>query len=57
MTRLKESIDQYRNIKGIYFEMWTAAYHDFEQEIKEAKRLGLKYRIIDGQFYRERKKS
>lgn len=56
--RLKQSINQYRNIKGKYFEFWTAngGIDDFREEKEKAKKDGVSFRVIDGQFYREVKK-
>lgn len=51
---LKQSYNQYRQIKGKYFECWEFDSSRFEEQKEIAKKLGLAYRIIDGQFYRER---
>jgi hypothetical protein len=50
---LKQSRNQYRNIKGVYYEHWTSDASTFKIEKSEAKKLGLRTRIIDGQLYRE----
>lgn len=50
---VKDSCDQYRNIGGVRFECWTADSAEFYRERKEAKALGLRTRMIDGQLYRE----
>jgi len=58
MSNLKQSIDQYRNIKGKSYQMWTAAVGEdgtFAEEIQKAQEDKKSYRIIDGQFYRERR--
>ncbi len=52
---LKLSINQYRNIKGVYFENWSFDESKFEEFKAEAKKEGLKFRIIKGEFYREKK--
>ncbi len=52
--QVKQCIDQYRIIQGIYFEMWTACECDFKEEIAKAKSNGQRYRIIDRQLYLER---
>lgn len=56
MRRLKQSINQYRIIKGEYFEMRTANQALFLEEKEESRKLGFKFRIIDGQFYRQKQK-
>lgn len=50
---LKQSINQYRVIKGIRYEMYTSNPGEFAESKKWAKSLKLKYRIIDDQFYIE----
>jgi len=54
---LKDSIDCYRNIKikgkKIKFEQWTWNTEEFQSEREEAKELGLRTRIINGEMYRE----
>ncbi len=50
---MKQSRDQYRNIGGVHYIMWTADASQFDGAKLECKRLGIKYRVIDGQFYRE----
>ena len=49
----KNSCYCYRNINGVRFEQWTHIVEDFEKEKAEAKRLGLKTRIIKGELFRE----
>ena len=50
---VKDSIDQYRNIKGIHYECWTSDNNIFEQEKAKAKELNLKCRVIKGELYME----
>lgn len=50
---MKQSINQYRNINGIYFECFTSDPSKFEFCKKQCRERGLKYRIIDNQFYRQ----
>jgi len=50
---VKDSTDCYRNINGIHFEAWTSDTSAFVEERSKAKELGLKTRIINGEFYRE----
>lgn len=52
---VKDSINQYRNIGGVFFRCWTSDPSTFEAERTEAKRLGLKTRMINGELYREEK--
>jgi hypothetical protein len=50
---VKDSISQYRNINGKHYECLTCDNTIFEQLKSEAKQLGVGYRIIKGEFYRE----
>lgn len=52
---LKQSYNQYRNIKGKYYQFWTAngGADGFIEEKELAKKDGVAFRVIDGQFYRE----
>lgn len=50
---VKSSCNCYRNINGVHYEQWTHIVEDFEKEKAEAKKLGLKTRIIQGELYRE----
>lgn len=50
---MKQSIKMYRNIKGVYYQQWTFDSSLFDECKKECKELGLKYRIINGEFFRE----
>lgn len=50
---VKSSSDCYRNINGIHFECYTSNSDDFDRIKKEAKELGLKVRLINGELYRE----
>lgn len=52
---VKSSCDQYRNIKGVHYKCWTSDVSTFEHEKKEAKKNGLKYKIINEEFYLEKK--
>jgi len=52
---IKDSFDQYRNIGGVFFEFYSADQSTFAAIIEEAKRLGLKTRIIKHELYREKK--
>jgi len=53
MRNLKLSINQYRNINGLKFKCWTSNPAEFEELKKECKEQGLKFRIIDNQFYKQ----
>lgn len=56
MAQLKEHSKQYRNIKGVRYICWSAdsgENWDFAECKQEAKEKGLKYRIIEDQFYIE----
>jgi len=50
---VKDSCHCYRNINGIHYECWTADHNIFEDEKRKAKELGLKFRMIKGDLYRE----
>jgi hypothetical protein len=50
---VKDSLNMYRNIKGIYYQQWTCDNTIFEEEKKKAKELGLKCRLINGELFRE----
>ena len=52
---VKESTDQYRNIKGVHFIHWTSDTSIFAKEKSLAKIKGLKTRIIKGELYIEKK--
>lgn len=43
----------YRNIDGIRYEHYNSWESQFDADKKEAKRLGLKYRVINGEFFRQ----
>lgn len=53
----KDSINCYRNIiihgRKIFFELYTSDSSVFQIERFKAKKLGLKTRVINGEFYRE----
>lgn len=48
---LKQSDKQYRNIKGYLYKCHTSDPGEFKKSIEDAKKLYLKYRIIDNQLY------
>lgn len=50
---LKQSIKQYRNIKGVRFTFITANLAEIEEIRKECKLLKIQTRLIDGQLYKE----
>lgn len=52
---MKQSIKQYRNINGKYYYMETANPSEFEVCKKECKKENISFRIINDQFYKERK--
>ncbi len=55
---LKQSYYQYRNIKGKHYEFWTADLGEsgtFAEVKAECKKEGVSFRVIDGQFYKEKK--
>ncbi len=50
---MKQSIDQYRNIKGKYY-VFTTANLDFMPLVKrQCRKKGFSYRMIDGQLFTE----
>lgn len=49
----KNSVNKYRNINGIQYEQWTHWAEDFPEEKRKAKELGLKYKVIAGELFRE----
>jgi hypothetical protein len=51
MRSLKQSINQYRNIKGHYFVMYTADGADFPVIIAQCKELKVAYRVIENQLF------
>jgi len=51
---MKQSNDQYRNIAGRRYECIEHNAEWFDKLKAECRAAGLRYRIIDGQFYRER---
>jgi hypothetical protein len=53
MSYKKLSINQYRNINGNHYICWEYDSTKFGEEKRKAKKQGLKYRVIDGQFYIE----
>lgn len=50
---LKQSSDQYRNIKGIHYTLFTSDPSIFCQVKKESKDKGLKTIVISNQLYIE----
>lgn len=56
MRKLKNHNDQYRNINGKRFEVYTTNPDNFEQAKNECKLEGISFRIIEQQFYKEVKK-
>jgi len=52
---LKSSCDCYRNIKGVHYENYSSDTSPgaYKQYIDECKQLGLKWKIIKNEFYRE----
>jgi len=52
---VKDSCNQYRNINGVFYECYATDPCNFEAAIKECNELGLKYKIIKTQLFRERK--
>lgn len=55
MRNLKQSTEQYRNIQGVKYLHYTSDPAEFQNCKKECKEQGLRYRIIDHQFYKESK--
>lgn len=53
MRKLKQSINQYRNINGTRYECYTTNADEFDKCKAECKEERLKYRIIEDQFYKE----
>lgn len=51
--QLKMSNKMHRNIKGIYYEHYTSHPDEFKQCKQECQEKGLKYRIINGEFFIE----
>lgn len=48
---LKQSINQFRNIKGIHYKCWCWDASEFKKLKTDCKKNKLKYKIIDGQFF------
>ena len=53
--RVKSSIDTYRNIGGVHYSHETSDASNFEEAMIEAKKKGLKIKIIKGELYIEKK--
>jgi hypothetical protein len=51
---MKQSNDQYRNINGIHYVCIEYNADWFVRLKKESRERGLKYKIINGQFYQEK---
>lgn len=52
---VKSSCDTYRNIKGVHFVHYTSNPSEFEEVRIDAKKQGLKVRIINEEMYVEQK--
>ena len=50
---LKNSVNKYRNINGVYYTSWAINRNEFDQEIATAKDKNLKTIIINNELYRE----
>lgn len=56
MRTLKQSINMFRNIKGVRYENYTWDTSLFDALKMECKKEGLRFRIINDEFFREVKK-
>ena len=52
---VKDSINMYRNIKGVFYIQQTSDQNLFTEERKKAKEKGLKTRIIAGELFVEKR--
>ncbi len=50
-SKVKDSINQYRNINGYHYICWTADSDLFPEIIRKCKSIDRKYRIIKGEIY------
>lgn len=53
MKRVKQSIDQYRNINGKFYIFDTANLEKMPFVKRECRKAGFSYRMIDGQLFTE----
>jgi hypothetical protein len=52
---VKSSSDMYRNIKGVHFVHYTSNPSEFEKIKLEAKKDGLKFKLIKDELFVEKK--
>lgn len=50
---VKDSADQYRNVSGKHFISWDYEPANFEEHKRDAARVGLKTKIVNGELYLE----